>query len=206
MNDRISRMYRSTLLVPALAAALVATAASAQTATYKIDPAHSSADFTIRHMGITNVHGHFGNLSGTILFDSANVTKSSVEATVDVTTVDTGVPQRDGHLKSPDFFDAAKYPSMTFKSTSIAKSSDGYDVTGDLTLHGTTKSVVLHMDAPGKEQTAMDGKTLLRGFSATTKIHRQDFGLTWKGPATSSGDAVLGDDVKVELEIEAKKQ
>ena len=196
------RLSRASLL----AAVLAVSAAPALAQTYKVDPAHSSADFTIRHMGITNVHGHFGNLSGTINFNAADVTKSTVEATVDVTTVDTGVPQRDGHLKSPDFFDAAKYPTMTFKSTSIAKTGDGYDVTGDLTLHGTTKSVVLHMDAPGKEQTAMDGKTLLRGFSASTKIHRQDFGLTWKGPATATGDAVLADDVKVELEIEAKKQ
>ena len=188
----------------ALAVATAATTARAQT--YKVDPAHSAADFTIRHMAITNVHGHFGNLTGTINFDPSDVTKSSVEATVDVTTVDTGVPQRDAHLKSPDFFEAAKYPTMTFKSSSIAKTGDGYDVSGDLTLHGTTKPVVLHMDAPGKEETAMDGKTLLRGFSATATLHRQDFGLTWKGPATKTGDAVLGDDVKVELEIEAKKQ
>jgi polyisoprenoid-binding protein YceI len=198
------RQALPTLFAAALLAVSV-TAGHAETASYKIDPAHSAADFSIRHMGISNVHGHFGNLSGTVNFDAADVTKSSVEATVDVTTVDTGVPQRDGHLKSPDFFDVAKYPTMTFKSTSVAKTSDGYDVTGDLTLHGVTKSVVLHLEAPGKEQTGMDGKSLLRGFTATTTIHRQDFGLTWKGPATKTGDAVLGDDVKVELEIEAKK-
>jgi polyisoprenoid-binding protein YceI len=190
----------------AMAALLVLSPAvsQAQSSTYKIDKMHSAADFSIRHMAISNVHGHFGNISGTVVFDPTDVSKSSVDATIDVTTVDTGVPQRDGHLKSSDFFDVAKFPTMTFKSTTVSKASDGFDVMGELTLHGVTKPVTLHVTA-SKEQTGMDGKTLERGFDATTTINRQDYGLVWKGPATKTGDAVLGDDVKIEISIEAAK-
>jgi polyisoprenoid-binding protein YceI len=179
--------------------------AQAQTSTWKIDPLHSAADFSIRHMGLSNVHGHFGNVNGTVMIDDKDFTKSSVNATVDVTTVDTGVPQRDGHLKSPDFFDVAKFPTMTFVSKKITGSGDEYHVIGDLTMHGVTKTVDLTMDKPGKEEPGMDGKSIHRGFSATTTIHRQDFGLTWQG-TLKSGDAVLGDDVKVSLDVEIIKQ
>jgi polyisoprenoid-binding protein YceI len=179
--------------------------AQAQTSTWKIDPLHSAADFSIRHMGLSNVHGHFGNVNGTVMIDDKDFTKSSVNATVDVTTVDTGVPQRDGHLKSPDFFDVAKFPTMTFVSKKITGSGDEYHVIGDLTMHGVTKTVDLTMDKPGKEEPGMDGKSIHRGFSATTTIHRQDFGLTWQG-TLKSGDAVLGDDVKVSLDVEIIKE
>ena len=177
----------------------------AQTTSWKIDPAHSGADFSIRHMGLSNVHGHFGNVTGTVIIDDKDFTKSSVNATVDVTTVDTGVAQRDTHLKSPDFFDVAKYPTMIFVSKKITGSGDDYHVIGDLTLHGVTKTVDLTMDKPGKEQTGMDGKSIHRGFSAATTIHRADFGLTWNG-TLKSGDAMLGDDVKVTLDVEIVKQ
>jgi polyisoprenoid-binding protein YceI len=170
---------------------------------WKIDPPHSAAEFSIRHMGLSNVHGRFGGVSGTITIDPADLTKSSVNATIDVTTVDTGVPQRDGHLKSPDFFDVAKYPTMTFTSKSVSKSGEGYTVNGDLTMHGVTKPVVLDVE-PSKEQTGPEGKAH-RGFDATTTLHRQDFGLVWNG-TLKSGDSVLGDDVKVTLDIEAVKQ
>jgi polyisoprenoid-binding protein YceI len=189
-----------------IAAALVAASAaiaSAQSTTWNIDAAHSQAAFTIRHMGISNVNGRFGNVSGTITIDPKDFTKSSVNATIDTTTVDTGVAQRDGHLKSPDFFDAAKYPTMTFVSKSIARSGDGYAVSGDLTIHGVTKPVVLKVDAPEKEQLGPDNK-LHRGFSATTTIHRQDFGLVWNG-TLKSGDSMVGDDAKITLDIEAAK-
>ena len=179
--------------------------AQAQTSTWKIDPAHSGADFSIRHMGMTNVHGKFTNVNGTVMIDDKDFTKSSVNATVDVTTVDTGVEKRDGHLKSADFFDVAKFPAMTFVSKKISGSGDEYHVIGDLTLHGVTKTVDLTMDKPGKEQVGMDGKSVHRGFSATTVIHRQDFGLTWNG-TLKSGDNMLGDDVKVELDVEIVKQ
>jgi polyisoprenoid-binding protein YceI len=180
-----------------------ATIVSAQSTSWNIDAAHSQAAFTVRHMGISNVNGRFGNVGGTISIDEKDFTKSSVNATIDTTTVDTGVAQRDGHLKSPDFFDSAKYPAMTFVSKSIARTSDGYAITGDLTIHGVTKSVVLRVDAPEKEQLGPDNKQH-RGFNATTTIHRQDFGLVWNG-TLRSGDAMVGDDAKITLDIEAVK-
>ena len=173
----------------------------AQTATYSIDPAHSEADFSIRHMAISTVHGRFSLKSGTIQLDPTKVTNSSVEAVIDVSSVNTGTPPRDKHLNSPDFFDTAKYPTATFKSSSVKQSGEGYDVAGDLTLHGVTKPVTLHMDPPSKAQTGMDGKEH-RGFSANTTLNRKDFGLTWNG-TLKSGDSALGDDVKMTFEIEA---
>lgn len=195
MNVRIAAM---TLVVG------FATAAVAQTTTLSIDPAHSEADFSITHMTISTVHGRFSGVKGTIVLDPEHMKQSSVEANIDVNTVDTGVEPRDKHLRSADFFDVAKYPTMTFKSTSVTKDHDGFKVDGDLTLHGVTKPVTLQMDEPSKVVTGMDGKPH-RGFEATTTINRKDFGLTWNG-TLKSGDAVLGDDVKVSLEIEAVQQ
>jgi polyisoprenoid-binding protein YceI len=171
--------------------------------TWKIDPAHSQSEFTIRHMAISNVRGRFTSIAGTIVLDDKDLAKSNVQATIDTTTVDTGVAQRDGHLKSADFFDVAKYPTMSFASKSVTRSGDEYLVNGDLTIHGVTKPVVLHLEAPGNEQIGIDKKAH-RGFSATTTIHRQDFGLVWNGPLPS-GDNMLGDDVKISLDIEAAK-
>jgi polyisoprenoid-binding protein YceI len=178
--------------------------ANAQATTWKIDPAHSSADFSIKHMGISNVHGHFGGITGTVTLDEKDLTKSSVSATVDTTTVDTGVAPRDGDLKSDHFFDVAKYPTMTFVSKSFTDAAGKKQLTGDLTMHGVTKSVTLDVEGPSKEQLDMQGKTR-RAFSATTSIHRQDFGLTYGGNL-KSGDAMIGDDVKVELDLEVIKQ
>jgi polyisoprenoid-binding protein YceI len=178
--------------------------AFAETTSYKIDPAHSEIDFSIRHMAISTVHGRFALSGGTILFDTNDPSKSSVTAIIDVASVDTGVAQRDTHLKSPDFFDTSKFATATFKSTSVKRSGEGYDVVGDLTLHGVTKPVTLHMEEPSKEQTGMDNK-LHRGFSATATLHRQDFGLTWNG-TLKSGDSALGDDVKLTFEVEAAQQ
>lgn len=186
----------------AVALACGAAAMNAQTKDWKIDPAHSEADFAIKHMSISTVHGTFRGISGLIKFDAADLTKSSVDATIDVSSVDTGVAARDNHLKSPDFFDVAKFPTMTFKSTTVAKEGDHYNVTGNLTLHGVTKQVVLKLEQPGKEEPGMDGKSVHRGFEATTTIDRKDFGLTWNG-TLKSGDAVLADEVKIELDIEA---
>ena len=190
-------------LAAAIVLAVSAGSMSAQT-TWKIDAAHSETDFAIKHMAISTVHGTFHGVAGTVVLDEKNLTKSSVEATIDISTVDTGVAQRDGHLKSPDFFDVAKFPAMSFKSTSVTKAGDHYDVAGLLTLHGTTKPVVLALETPGAAQ-SMDGKSLHRGFTATTTINRQDFGLTWNG-TLKSGDSVLGNDVKIELNIEAVQQ
>ena len=197
-------MQRTTLalflsaLVP-----LGAATALAQAVPYAIDPAHSEVDFSIRHMAISTVHGRFSIKSGTVNYDSTDPLKSTVDAVIDVKSVSTGEPQRDGHLNSPDFFDTAKYPTAQFKSSSVKKIGNGYDVYGDLTLHGVTKPVTLHLDEPSKEQIGMDGKPH-RGFSATTQINRKDFGLVWNGNL-KSGDSVLGDDIKMTFEVEAGK-
>ena len=184
--------------------ALTSIAASAQISKWQIDPAHSEADFTVKHMGISNVHGRFGNLNGALDLDEKDITKSSVDATVDITTVDTGVAQRDQHLKSPDFFDATKFPQMTFVGKGLSSSNGQLQLVGALPMHGVTKPVTLALDGPSKEQADPYGK-IRRAFSATTVIHRQDYGLVWNGNL-KSGDAVLGDDVKVELDIELIKQ
>jgi polyisoprenoid-binding protein YceI len=175
----------------------------AQVTDWKLDSNHSDADFSVQHMAISTVHGSFRGISGVIHLDPANLAKSGVEASIDVTTVDTGVAARDTHLKSPDFFDVAKFPTITFKSTGVSASGGGYDVAGDLTLHGVTKPVVLHLDPLGKPQA--DGRgNQHRGFTATTTVNRRDFGLAWGGNL-ASGDPMVGDTVKIELDIEAIK-
>jgi polyisoprenoid-binding protein YceI len=204
-HEEISmKSVRTASWAAAIMLTVSAGAMSAQVKDYKIEAAHSEADFAIKHMAISTVHGSFHGVSGVVRFDPANVSKSSVEATIDVTTVDTGVAARDTHLKSPDFFDVAKFPTMTFKSTSVTKVGDHYDVRGDLTLHGVTKSVVLNLEQPSKEQIGMDKKPH-RGFTATTTINRKDFGLSWNG-TLASGDAALGDEVKIELDVDAVQE
>ena len=179
-------------------------AAQAQHVIYAIDPQHSQVDFGIKHMAISTVHGRFAIKEGTVDLDPADIPGSSVMATIDVASVDTGEAQRDGHLRRPDFVDTSKFPTATFKSTKITKTGDGYDVLGDLDLHGVTKPVTLHMEPPSKGQTAMDKKEH-RGFTASTTLHRQDFGLNWNG-TLKSGDKMLGDDVKMEFDIEATQK
>jgi polyisoprenoid-binding protein YceI len=178
---------------------------AAQAQDWMIDKSHSEADFSVKHMGISTVHGSFRGVSGTIRFEAGNPAAWNVEATIDVNTVDTGVADRDKHLKSADFFEVEKYPTMTFKSTGVKPEGEGYLMTGDLTLHGVTKPVTLSVEAPGNEQVGMDGKSVHRGFTATTKVNREDFGLKWNG-TLKSGDAVIGSEVKIELDIEAVKQ
>jgi polyisoprenoid-binding protein YceI len=205
-NDKEMGMKRTRMAGWAAALVLAAgtVAASAQVADWKLDPNHSEADFAIKHMAVSTVHGSFRGVAGVVHLDSADLRKSSVDASIDVGTVDTGIAARDNHLKSPDFFDVAKFPTLTFKSTSVTRSGSGYEVKGDLTLHGVTKPVVLNMEAPGKEVADQRGK-LHRGFSASTVINRKDFGLVWGG-TLASGEAVLGDEVKITLDVDAVKQ
>src|SRR5512145_1993606 len=141
-------------IVRAVAIALVAfpALASGQVSTWTFDPAHSHASFSVRHMIISNVRGELGKFSGTLTLDEKDITKSTVEATIDVTTIDTREPKRDEHLRSPDFFDAAKFPTLTFKSTKVEKAGKGaLKVTGDLTMRGVTKPVVLNVAGPTDE-------------------------------------------------------
>jgi polyisoprenoid-binding protein YceI len=200
-------MHRTMGPVGMLAAVLMVGAGTmaAQAQDWMIDKSHSEADFSVKHMGISTVHGSFRGVSGTIRFEAGNPAAWNVEATIDVNTVDTGVGDRDKHLKSADFFEVEKYPTMTFKSTGVKPEGEGYLVTGELTLHGVTKPVTLSVEAPGNEQVGMDGKSVHRGFTATTKVNREDFGLKWNG-TLKSGDAVIGSEVKIELDIEAVKQ
>lgn len=180
--------------------ALAAPLAMAQTSTWTSDPNHSEVDFSIVHMSVSNVHGRFGNVNATIVYNQADITKSTVTATIGVDTVDTGVEQRNNHLKTPDFFDVAKMPTATFTSTSVAKNGDHLTVNGNLTLHGVTKPVVLDVKGPNGSMPGQDGKPHT-GFSATTKINRSDFGIGTKFPA-----AMVGDEVSIDIEIEAVKQ
>lgn len=168
--------------------------------TYKIDPAHSSAHFVVRHMMITNVRGSFSNIQGTIVWDAANPGQSTIEAVIDATTIQTQEAPRDAHLKSADFLDVEKYPTIAFKSTKAESTGDDeLKVTGDLTIHGVTKSVALKVEGPTAEGKDPWGNARI-GASATTKIKRSDFGLAWNA-ALETGGILVGDDLKIELEV-----
>ena len=180
--------------------ALAAPLALAQASTWIPDRAHSEVDFTIRHMSLSNVRGRFGNIGGKIVIDEADIAKSSVEVTIDVNTVDTGVQARDADLKSDSFFDVAKFPTATFTSTSVARNGSNLTVTGNLTLHGVTKPVVLEVEGPSGPIPGMDHKPH-SGFSASTTISRTAFGIGTKYPAS-----VLGDDVKMTVDLDVVKQ
>lgn len=174
---------------------------SSATSTWNIDPAHSAAEFKVKHMMISNVKGKFTGLSGSLTLDESDITKAHVEATIPVATISTGEAQRDGHLKSADFFDAEKYPAMTFASTKVEKTGAGeLAVTGDLTLHGVSKSVIFAVEGPSAP--AKDPWGNLRvGLSASTKINRKDFGLTWNA-ALEAGGFLVGDEIAIALDVE----
>jgi len=167
---------------------------------YKIDPAHSTAQFVVRHLMITNVRGAFSGVTGTVVWDDANPSQSTIDAIIDATTLSTQVVTRDGHVKSPYFLDVAQYPTIEFKSSSIAPAGDGeLTVKGDLTLHGVTKPVTLKVEGPTPESKDPYGNLRI-GASATTKIKRSDFGLVWNAPLETGGFA-LSDELKIELEL-----
>jgi polyisoprenoid-binding protein YceI len=172
--------------------------------TWQIDPAHTNVEFTVRHMMISNVKGQFQKTAGTITVTGSDAASAQIDATIDASSVDTRVERRDMHLKSPDFLDVAKYPTITFKSTKVeADGPNKWKVTGDLTLHGVTKPVVLDVESSGAP-VSMGGKTHA-GASATTKIKRSDFGLTWN-KALESGGVIVGDEVAISIDVEAIKQ
>lgn len=168
-------------------------------ATWNIDSSHSSAQFTVRHLMITNVRGEMSGLAGTVELDLASPEKSKVTASVDTTTVNTREEKRDAHLKSADFFESDKHPKMTFTSTSIAKKGDGWALTGDLTIRGTTKPVTFIVEGPTKEEKDPWGNTRV-GASATATIDRREFGLTWNS-AIESGGVLVGHDVKIVVDV-----
>ncbi|HTD23593.1 MAG TPA: YceI family protein [Terriglobales bacterium] len=174
------------------------------TTTWNIDPVHSTAEFKVKHMMISNVKGQFTGVKGTLTLDESKVINSRVEASIDAASINTHEAQRDAHLKSADFFDVEKFPTLSFKSTRITRASDGdLAVAGDLTIHGVTRSVVFTVEgptAPGKDPW---GNTRV-GLTATTKINRKDFGLTWNA-ALETGGILVGDDVTITLEVQFVK-
>ncbi len=190
-----------------IAAAALAVAPAiglAATTTWDIDPAHSNASFTAKHLVISNVRGELGKVAGTVVMDDSDLARSRVEATIDVTALNTRQPQRDAHLKSPDFFDAAKYPNITFKSTKVEKDGEGkLKVTGDLTIKGTTKPAVLEVEGPTPAIKGMQGETR-RAVQATTRINRKEFGLNWNKMVEAG--PVVGDTIRVEISAEMIKQ
>ena len=172
----------------------------AQTSQWNIDPAHSEVDFTVRHMSISNVHGQFGGIKGTIVRNGSDLTKSSVSVTIDVASIDTGVSARDNDLKGPHFFDVARFPTAIFTSTTVSGSGTHLTVTGSLKLHGVSHPVQLDVEGPSATITGMDHKPHT-GYSATTTINRKDFGIGSNYP-----DSIVGDQIKLTIDLEAVEQ
>jgi polyisoprenoid-binding protein YceI len=182
-------------------AALVALPAAAST--WEIDPNHTESSFVVKHLMVSNVRGQFGKTTGTVQQDDKDVTKSKVDLTIDAKTINTRVDQRDAHLKSPDFFDVEKFPTITFKSTKITRTEgNNVKMEGDLTIHGVTKPVVINVEQT--PDTLAGGKTI-RGFTATTKINRKDFGLNWN-KTIEAGGVMVGEDVAITVEGELHRK
>ncbi|MBZ0320609.1 MAG: YceI family protein [Anaerolineae bacterium] len=170
-------------------------------AKWSIDNSHSGVNFSVRHMMVTTVRGSFQNFSGMIDFDPANPAAGSVEVTIDANSINTGANDRDNHLRSADFFDVANHPNITFKSTKIeVKGDNAGKIYGDLTIHGVTRQVVLETEFLGENTNPWGAKVI--GFNATTKINREDFGLTWN-VALETGGVLVGKEIKIELDVEA---
>ncbi|MDD2898321.1 MAG: YceI family protein [Desulfuromonadaceae bacterium] len=184
-----------TLALPAFASA----------STWTIDPDHSNVGFKVRHLMVSNVKGSFDKFSGTVEINDKDITKSKVAVNIDTKSINTNVNKRDEHLRSADFFDVAKYPVMTFVSKKVAKAgADRLNITGDLTLHGVTREVVLAVEGPSQESKDPWGN-IRRGATATTKINRKDFGLVWNA-ALETGGVAVGEDIAITLEVEMIKK
>lgn len=174
-------------------------------ATWTIDPDHSNVGFKVRHLMVSNVKGSFEKHTGVVDINENDITKSKVEVSIDTASINTNVQKRDEHLRSADFFDVAKYPTMTFVSKKVAKAGkDKLKVTGDLTLHGVTRQVVLDVDGPTKEIKDPWGN-IRKGATASTKINRKDFGLVWNA-ALETGGVAVGEEISITLEIEMIKK
>jgi len=171
--------------------------------TWQVDATHSQVVFAVKHMVVSTVRGHFDVIRGTIEFDESNPESASIEAEAEVASINTRDKNRDGHLRSADFFDAEKYPVISFKSTKVERAGDNYKVTGDFTMHGVTRPVVFDVEYGG---TVKDPYGLTRaGFNGHTKLNRKDWGLTYGG-LLETGGAIVGEEVKIEFELEAVKQ
>lgn len=174
------------------------------TTTWNIDPAHSAAQFKVRHMMISNVKGEFSQIKGQLQLDGTDITQSRVEASIDAATINTRDPQRDAHLISSDFLDVENFPTLSFKSREVSRTGDiELAVWGELTLHGVTRSVVFDVEGPSAPVKDPWGNTRI-GLSATTQINRKDYGLNWN-TALEAGGILLGDDVSITLDVEFVK-
>jgi polyisoprenoid-binding protein YceI len=198
-SSRTKETAQRTFIVSAITL-LASLPAFAQTSTWNIDPAHSTAQFTVRHLGISNVTGSFTKVTGTIILNDQDITQSQVSASIDVNSVDTRVEMRDKDLRSPHFFEVEKYPTIEFKSKKIVSSGGKLQLIGDLTTHGTTREITLDVDGPTPALTDPWGN-LRRGISATTTINRKDFNLTYNN-LLKTGEAVVGDTVKIQIDAE----
>ena len=173
--------------------------------TWTIDPDHSNVGFKVRHLMVSNVKGSFDKHTGVVEINDKDISKSKVEVSIDTNSINTNVQKRDEHLRSADFFDVVKYPAMTFVSKKVAKAGkDKLKVTGDLTLHGITKQVVLDVEGPSKESKDPWGN-IRKGATATTKINRKDFGLVWNA-ALETGGVAVGEEITITMEIEMIKK
>ncbi len=192
------------IAIASATALLASLSALAQTSTWNIDPAHSTAQFTVRHLAISNVTGNFTKLTGSVVLNEKDITQSQVSASIDVSSVDTRVEARNKDLKSPNFFDVEKYPTIEFKSKRIVSGGGKLQVIGDLTIHGTTREVTLDVDGPTPELSDPWGNSR-RGISATTTINRRDFNLTYNN-LLKTGEAVVGDNIKIQIDAEMVKK
>ena len=187
-----------------LSALFVLTAFTTVLTTWKNDPPHSQLGFTVTHLGISDVSGTFNNFNVAVTSSKKDFSDAVFDLTAEIGSIDTRVEQRNNHLKSADFFDVEKYPSITFKSTRVDKAGDGLKIVGDLTIHGATQQVVLDAEMPSAELKDPWGNTKI-GASASTKIKRKDFGLTWNA-ALEAGGFLVGDDVTIQLDVQFVKQ
>jgi polyisoprenoid-binding protein YceI len=184
----------------------MSTTATATTAgtTWTIDPAHSQVEFAVRHLMISTVRGRFAGVKGTVVADEGNLANAQVDVTIDVHTIDTREAQRDAHLKSADFFDAEKFPVLTFKSARVTDiKGDRFKLVGDLTMHGVTREVTLDVTSEGRGKDPWGGERA--GYSAVARVNRSDFGLTWNQVLETGGIAV-GDEIKISLDLELVRQ
>jgi polyisoprenoid-binding protein YceI len=188
-------MQKSRLLLALVVVTLLVSAATAQVQTWNIDPNHTAAQFSVRHLGISTIRGAFTKVTGTVQYDPANPSKTVIDASIDANSIDTRVEMRDNDLRSPNYFDVAKFPTLAFKSKKVEAGDAGkLKVTGDLTIHGVTKEAVLDVEGPSAPIKDPWGNQRM-GASASTKINRQDFGV-------SGGGALVGDDIPITIDLE----
>ncbi len=196
-------MIRRTLALFIASASLVWASPVFAADRYELDPAHSTIGFSIKHLLISRVQGRFTDVAGVILYDESDITKSSVDVAIKTGSINTQVEKRDAHLKSPDFFDAEKFPMITFKSSRVEKTGDGYLCVGTLTMHGVSKELSIPFEITGKVKDPQ-GNTRI-GVDAELSLNRQDYGISWN-KAMEGGGLLVGNDVKITLSVEAVKK